>query len=91
MANPKAPMAETFSEKVSRTGREIVKKRWLFLLLVPGILFFVIFKYIPIFGLKIAFQITTNMTRQRVHGLDLNSSRSCFRKIHSCRYSEILL
>ncbi|MCM1135898.1 MAG: ABC transporter permease subunit [Clostridium sp.] len=52
----KAPMAETFGEKVRRTGREIVKKRWLFLLLVPGILFFAIFKYIPIFGLKIAFQ-----------------------------------
>ena len=52
----KAPAAETFSEKVARTGREIVKKRWLFLLLIPGILFFAIFKYIPIFGLKIAFQ-----------------------------------
>ncbi len=52
----KAPAAETFGEKVVRTGREIVKKRWLFLLLIPGILFFAIFKYIPIFGLKIAFQ-----------------------------------
>ena len=52
----KAPAAETFSEKVARTGREIVKKRWLFFLLIPGILFFAIFKYIPIFGLKIAFQ-----------------------------------
>ena len=52
----KAPAAETFSEKVARTGREIVKKRWLFFLLIPGIIFFAIFKYIPIFGLKIAFQ-----------------------------------
>lgn len=52
----KAPAAETFGEKVRRTGREIVKKRWLFFLLIPGILFFAIFKYIPIFGLKIAFQ-----------------------------------
>lgn len=52
----KAPAAETFSEKVARTGREIVKKRWLFFLLIPGILFFAIFKYIPILGLKIAFQ-----------------------------------
>ena len=52
----KAPAAETFGEKVARTGREIVKKRWLFFLLIPGILFFAIFKYIPIFGLKIAFQ-----------------------------------
>ncbi len=56
MANPRAATAETFSERLRRTGREMVKKRWLFLLLVPGILFFVIFKYIPIFGLKIAFQ-----------------------------------
>lgn len=52
----KAPAPETFGEKVARTGREIVKKRWLFFLLIPGILFFAIFKYIPIFGLKIAFQ-----------------------------------
>lgn len=52
----KAPAAETFSEKVRRTGREVVQKRWLFFLLIPGILFFAIFKYIPIFGLKIAFQ-----------------------------------
>ncbi len=50
------PAAETFGDKVRRTGQEIVKKRWLFLLLVPGILFFGIFKYVPMYGLKIAFQ-----------------------------------
>jgi len=50
------PAAESFSDKVRRNGREIVKKRWLFLLLIPGILYFAIFKYVPMFGLKIAFQ-----------------------------------
>jgi len=35
--------------------REMVRCRWLYLLLIPGILFFAVFKYVPIFGLRIAF------------------------------------
>lgn len=56
IATKKAPKAESFGDKIRRTGREIIKKRWLFLLLIPGILFFAIFKYVPMYGLKIAFQ-----------------------------------
>ena len=52
----KVPGAESFQEKMHRIGREMVKKRWLYLLLVPGILFFAIFRYVPMYGLKIAFQ-----------------------------------
>lgn len=33
----------------------MVKHRWLYFLLIPGIVFFAVFKYIPIFGLHIAF------------------------------------
>lgn len=55
-ATTKNPKAESFSEKLSRIGREMVKKRWLYFLLIPGILFFAIFKYVPMYGLKIAFQ-----------------------------------
>ncbi len=55
-ATTKNPKAESFSEKLSQIGREMVKKRWLYFLLIPGILFFAIFKYVPMYGLKIAFQ-----------------------------------
>lgn len=56
IATKKHPNAESFSDKLRRTGREVVKKRWLFFLLIPGILFFAVFKYVPMYGLKIAFQ-----------------------------------
>lgn len=55
-ATTKNPKAESFNEKLRRTGREMVQKRWLYFLLIPGILFFAIFKYVPMYGLKIAFQ-----------------------------------
>ena len=35
--------------------REMYRYRWLYFLLIPGIIFFFIFKYIPMYGLKIAF------------------------------------
>ncbi|ONI40499.1 protein lplB [Candidatus Epulonipiscium fishelsonii] len=35
--------------------REIKKYRWMYFLLIPGIIFFFVFKYIPMYGLKIAF------------------------------------
>lgn len=56
IATKKHPNAESFSDKLRRMGREVVKKRWLFFLLIPGILFFAVFKYVPMYGLKIAFQ-----------------------------------
>ncbi|WP_235939905.1 ABC transporter permease [Occultella kanbiaonis] len=34
----------------------VVRYRWLYLMLLPGVLFFAIFKYGPMFGLVIAFQ-----------------------------------
>lgn len=34
---------------------EMCKYRWLYFLLIPGVIFFFVFKYIPMYGLKIAF------------------------------------
>lgn len=45
----------SFKARCKKTGREMVKYRWLYFLLIPGILFFIIFKYVPMYGLKIAF------------------------------------
>ena len=36
--------------------RRIVKKRWMYLMLAPGLLYFLIFKYFTMWGLLIAFQ-----------------------------------
>ena len=48
--------------KALRTGKprgkfvkDIIRDKWLYLLLLPGILFFLIFKYIPMIDLRIAF------------------------------------
>ncbi len=37
------------------TWKDMVKYRWLYFLLIPGIIFFAVFKYAPMYGLKIAF------------------------------------
>ncbi|MFC0215633.1 ABC transporter permease [Paenibacillus chartarius] len=42
--------------KLALLWREIVKSKYLYLLALPGIVFFLIFKYIPMFGIVIAFQ-----------------------------------
>lgn len=42
--------------KLKRLGKEIYKNRYLYLLALPGLLFFLLFKYVPMFGVVIAFQ-----------------------------------
>lgn len=44
------------SSKLRKLGKDIFKNRYLYLLALPGLLFFVIFKYVPMFGVVIAFQ-----------------------------------
>lgn len=34
----------------------LIKNRWLYLMLIPGLLFFIVFKYAPMFGLIMAFE-----------------------------------
>jgi len=42
--------------KISRLGKVIAKDRYLYLLALPGIIYFLIFKYVPMAGILIAFQ-----------------------------------
>jgi len=35
---------------------DLIMDRWLYLMLVPGIVFFILFKYVPMFGIAMAFQ-----------------------------------
>ena len=39
----------------TRWGR-LWKNRWLYLLLAPGLLYFLVFKYVPMWGVLLAFQ-----------------------------------
>lgn len=36
--------------------KRLWKARWFYLLMLPGILYFIIYKYVPMFGLVMAFQ-----------------------------------
>jgi putative aldouronate transport system permease protein len=38
-----------------RLGRDIIRNRWLYLLLLPGIAWFLVYRYLPMLGLYIAF------------------------------------
>lgn len=55
MAAKKGAQKADFKTRCRTTWRDMLKYRWLYFLLIPGILFFVIFKYVPMFGLRIAF------------------------------------
>lgn len=35
---------------------EMIRDRWLYLMVLPGVLYFIIFKYVPMYGLVMAFQ-----------------------------------
>ncbi|MFC5448920.1 ABC transporter permease [Paenibacillus aestuarii] len=50
----KAPTATR--GRLGRLWKDIVKSKYLYLLALPGIIFFLIFKYIPMFGVVVAFQ-----------------------------------
>lgn len=36
--------------------KELVRNRWLYLMILPGVLYFIVFKYVPIWGMVVAFQ-----------------------------------
>ena len=46
---------KSWTQRLRKLGAEMVRNRWLYFLLIPGIIFFAVFKYVPMFGLKIAF------------------------------------
>ncbi|MBR2822818.1 MAG: sugar ABC transporter permease [Clostridia bacterium] len=39
-----------------RLGAEVRRDKWLYLLLLPGFIYFIVFKYLPMFGIVIAFE-----------------------------------
>ncbi|WP_088832015.1 ABC transporter permease [Paenibacillus tyrfis] len=49
------PQAVSRSVKRRRISR-LIKNRWLYIMAIPGMIYFLIFKYIPMWGLLIAFQ-----------------------------------
>lgn len=49
-------MARTATPAVNPLHKRIWKARWFYLLMLPGIVYFIIYKYIPMFGLAMAFQ-----------------------------------
>jgi putative aldouronate transport system permease protein len=44
------------SHYFKRLFKDIIRDRWLYLLMIPGIAYFIIFRYAPMYGLRIAFQ-----------------------------------
>ncbi len=55
MAVSKKQATVDFGARCRQTWKDMVKYRWLYFLLIPGIIFFAVFKYAPMYGLKIAF------------------------------------
>ena len=55
MAVSKKRAPVDFGARCRQTWKDMVKYRWLYFLLIPGIIFFAVFKYAPMYGLKIAF------------------------------------
>lgn len=49
-------MHGTGKEYWAKLGRDIKRDKWLFLLLLPGLIYFIVFKYLPMFGIVIAFE-----------------------------------
>ena len=40
----------------SAIGKRFIRNRWMYFMLLPGVLYFLVFKYIPMWGVLIAFQ-----------------------------------
>lgn len=47
---------ELSPEKRKLLMRDLVRDRWMYLMLLPGVLYFIVFKYVPMYGVTMAFQ-----------------------------------
>jgi putative aldouronate transport system permease protein len=56
MAETGANRPPAAASRLSRTMIKLRRQKYLFLLMLPGIVYFVIFKYIPIYGVVLAFK-----------------------------------
>ncbi|AFC29090.1 YteP3 [Paenibacillus mucilaginosus 3016] len=54
LARPKP--APTKRSAIRTLMRDILRDRWLYLMLLPGIAYFIVFKYVPMYGVTMAFQ-----------------------------------
>ncbi len=50
------PVRGTGGQPGSRKLARLMKNKWLYLMALPGMLYFIIFKYFPMWGLLISFQ-----------------------------------
>ena len=46
----------TGKEYWRRLGADLLRDKWLYLLLLPGLIYFIVFKYLPMWGIVIAFE-----------------------------------
>lgn len=51
-----APQPKRIYKSNSELKKRLWRNKWLYVMLTPGVLYFVIFKYFPMYGLIIAFQ-----------------------------------
>lgn len=51
-----APKLRPKSQRNSELKKRLWRNKWLYVMLLPGVLYFIIFKYIPMYGLIISFQ-----------------------------------
>lgn len=54
LARPKP--APTKRSAIRTLMRDILRDRWLYMMLLPGIAYFIVFKYVPMYGVTMAFQ-----------------------------------
>lgn len=50
------PRTNLVPDRLQRLGREMWKHRWLYLLITPTLIYYAVFKYIPIYNAQIAFK-----------------------------------
>ena len=55
-ATPIKALHGTGKEYWRRLGADLMRDKWLYLLLLPGLIYFIVFKYLPMWGIVIAFE-----------------------------------
>jgi len=53
---PKQSLTISIHDRFSRVWKALVKYRWLYFLMIPGLVYFVIFRYLPLWNAQIAFK-----------------------------------
>ena len=56
MTNTSANIIKPSTAKRHKFGRELLKHKFIYLLLLPGVLYYIIFSYVPMYGITLAFR-----------------------------------